>query len=148
MLTVARTPRPRAAPRAARPAAPMLPPVTLDALSARWRSAFDTAQDALHAAGRCGGSLRFAPGDLAARSALLARERAATARLIDEIAREEHVHLAHRLSAPRATPRLIGLAAGVEAIVLALDGVLTASAELHAAAWEETFDELLARRAG
>ena len=124
------------------------PPVTLDALGVRWRCAFDAAEDALHASRGCGRSLRFPPGELAARGALLARERADTARVLDELAREEHVHLVHRLSAPRATRRMLGLPAGIQALVLALDGVLTASAELHAAAWQETFEELLARRAG
>ena len=82
------------------------------------------------------------------RAARLARERAETARVIDALAAEEHVHLVHRLSAPRATRRLLGLTNDVLALVFALDGVLAASAEVHAAAWEETFDELLAHRAG
>jgi beta-phosphoglucomutase-like phosphatase (HAD superfamily) len=123
------------------------PPVTLDGRSARWRSAFDAAQDALVAAGRCDG-LHFPQGELATRGSGLARERTDTARVLDELALEEHVHLTHRLSAPRATLRLLGLPRGTEALVLALDGVLTASADLHAAAWAETFEELLARRAG
>jgi beta-phosphoglucomutase-like phosphatase (HAD superfamily) len=134
--------------RAGRRPTPVPPPVTLDALGVRWRFAFDAAEDALHASSGCGRSLRFPPGELAARGTLLARERAETARVLDEIAREEHVHLVHRLSAPRATRRMLGLPAGVQALVLALDGVLAASSDLHAAAWQETFEELLAHRAG
>jgi beta-phosphoglucomutase-like phosphatase (HAD superfamily) len=122
--------------------------VSLDALSARWRRAFDAAQDALNAAGHAGGSIRFAPGELPRRAAQLARERADTAKVIDVLAAEEHVHLVHRLSAPRATRRLLGLTNDVLALVFALDGVLTASADVHAAAWEETWDEFLAHRAG
>ena len=121
---------------------PVEPPLSLDAVSARWRRAFDAAQDAIHAAGR----MPFAPPELHARSAQLARERAETAVLIDAIAAEEHLHLTHRLSAPRATKRLLGLPSEVDALVFALDGVLTTSTELHAAAWEETFDELLVHR--
>jgi beta-phosphoglucomutase family hydrolase len=41
---------------------------------------------------------------------------------------------------------MLGLPEGVLACVFDLDGVLTASTELHAAAWAETFNELLARR--
>ena len=124
------------------------PPVTLDALGARWRLRVRRRRGRAPCVGGCGRSLRFPPGELAARGALLARERADTARVLDELAREEHVHLMHRLSAPRATRRMLGLPAGIQALVLALDGVLTASADLHAAAWQETFEELLARRAG
>ena len=121
---------------------------SLDALSAGWRRAFDAAQDALNAAGHAGGSIRFAPGELPGRAAQLARERADTAKYIDVLAAEEHVRLVHRLSAPRATRRLLGLTNDVLALVFALDGVLTASADVHAAAWEETWDEFLAHRAG
>src|SRR5262245_13357416 len=135
--------RPRATPRPAPPPAP----VSLDALSAQWRLAFDAAQDAPVGADHCGRSLRLEPGELAGRSALLARERTTTAQLIDELAREQQVHLVHRLSAPRATRRLLGLPADVTALVFALDGVLTPSAELHSAAWEETFEGFLARHA-
>src|SRR5262249_45169178 len=74
------------------------------------------------------------------------QERNATALILNELAREERVLLTHRLSAPRATRRMLGLPEGVLACVFAVDGVLTASAALHAAAWAETFDELLSRR--
>jgi len=42
----------------------------------------------------------------------------------------------------------LGRAAALEAWLFDLDGVLTDTASVHAAAWKETFDELLARRAG
>jgi len=42
----------------------------------------------------------------------------------------------------------IGEAATLEAWLFDLDGVLTDTASVHAAAWKETFDELLTRRAG
>ena len=120
--------------------------VDLDELSAHWRLAFIAAQDALVAISRCGGSLRFPAQDLRELSGCLERERAATAVLLDDVAREEHVTLRHRLSAPRATRRMLGLPDAVRACVFDLDGVLTASADLHAAAWREAFDPLLAGR--
>jgi beta-phosphoglucomutase-like phosphatase (HAD superfamily) len=42
--------------------------------------------------------------------------------------------------------RLLGLPSGVKACVFTLDGVLIGSAAIHAAAWAETFDELVSRR--
>src|SRR5262245_33293515 len=107
--------RTRAATRPDRPrrAGPLPALVSLDVLSAHWRIAFDAAQDSLGAAGHLG----FPAGELSGHSALLVRERAATAELIDELAREEHVQLVHRLSAPRATRHLLGLPLGVTALV-------------------------------
>jgi beta-phosphoglucomutase family hydrolase len=42
---------------------------------------------------------------------------------------------------------VLGLPAGVRACLFDLDGVLTQTAKVHAAAWKEMFDEYLARRA-
>jgi beta-phosphoglucomutase-like phosphatase (HAD superfamily) len=120
--------------------------VGLDELSVHWRIAFIAAQDALTAIGRCGSSLRFPVSELRELSGNLERERAVTAVLLDDVAREEHVTLRHRLSAPRATRRMLGLPDTVLACVFDLDGVLTASADLHAAAWREALDPLLAGR--
>jgi beta-phosphoglucomutase-like phosphatase (HAD superfamily) len=107
---------------------------------------FDTASDALVAAGRCGTSLPFNGQELHAWTGRLAQERAATSRLLDEIASQEHVHLYRRLSEPRATRHTLGLPNDLTACVFDLDGVLAASGALHAAAWAETFDEFLASR--
>jgi beta-phosphoglucomutase family hydrolase len=41
----------------------------------------------------------------------------------------------------------LGLPAGVSACLFDLDGVLTQTAKVHAAAWKQTFDEYLQRRA-
>jgi len=41
----------------------------------------------------------------------------------------------------------LGLPAGVTACLFDLDGVLTQTAKVHAAAWKQTFDEFLQRRA-
>ena len=120
--------------------------IGLDALSARWRVAFDVAADALSAAANCGRSVDFPAGELLERARHLAEERKAVASLIDVLAAEQHVVLHRRLSAPRATTRMLGLPSGIRACVFDLDGVLTASAAVHAAAWEEAFDAFLWRR--
>ena len=129
------------------PPQPLDDQAAFDRLSAHWRVVFDAEEDALRAAGHCRTSLAFAPAELRERRERLAREREATARLIDSLAREEHLELTHPLSAPRMTTRLLGLPSGTLACVFDLDGVLTASSAIHAAAWAETFDELLSRRA-
>lgn len=42
---------------------------------------------------------------------------------------------------------MLGLPEQIEALLFDLDGVLTQTAKIHAAAWKQTFDELLRRRA-
>ncbi len=121
-------------------------PVTLDELNAHWRSAFNSAEDALAAVRACGHSLRFEQSDIGQFSHQLALERASVASLMGQLSREERVTIHRPLSAPRATARMLGLPQDVGACVFDLDGVLTASQALHAAAWEETFDEFLLRR--
>ncbi len=44
-------------------------------------------------------------------------------------------------------PGRLRLAAGIEACLFDLDGVLTRTAEVHAAAWKQTFDAFLSERA-
>lgn len=121
-------------------------PVDLDVLSTHWRLALNAAQDALSAARASSSSLHFPASELRARSNQLAGERKATARLLEETARVEHVLLHHPLLARRATTSLLGLPHDTLACVFDLDGVLTASATIHAAAWEEALDEFLSRR--
>ena len=129
-----------------RAAAAPAPSVDLDALSAHWRLVFNLSEDAVRSAARCGRSLPLGQPELAAWSSKLVSERAATAQLLDDVASQASVRLYHRLSAPRATRRTLGLPNDLAACVFDLDGVLTASGALHAAAWAETFDPLLARR--
>src|SRR5262249_40019160 len=119
-------------------------PVDLDTVSARWRAAFDAEEDALRAIVVAG--IAVPSTELHERSTRLAHERPDVGLLLDQSAREEHVLIHHRVSAPRATRRLLGLPHDVVACVFDLDGVLTASASLHAAAWSDALDELLARR--
>jgi beta-phosphoglucomutase-like phosphatase (HAD superfamily) len=113
-------------------------PFDLDALSAHWRKAFNAAQDALAAA-----SLELPPTELRERRYELERERAATAQLVETVATEEHLSVIHHLGAPRPSHRMLGLASGVLACVFDLEGVLTASAEIHAAAWADSFEPFL-----
>ena len=129
-----------------RPADTRTEEVDLDRLSSHWRVVFDNAEDALRAADRCGRSLRFAKSELHERAGRLAQERKDTARLLDTIAREEHVRLDHALSTPRVTRRMLGLPQAVRACVFDLEGVLAGSSRIHAAAWAEALDEFLSRR--
>jgi len=123
------------------------PAPSLDDLSRHWRVAFDVARDALQAVSAAGLSA-WAPGEpLGERTIRLAREQQETASVLDALAREERVRLRRRLSAPPATLRMLGLPSSVHACIFDLDGVLTASAELHAAAWADALDEYLWARA-
>jgi beta-phosphoglucomutase-like phosphatase (HAD superfamily) len=118
---------------------------TLDSLSMQWRFALDAAEDALHAAARSGSVLGFGAEELRARERELVLERTDAQATLEALARDTRSHLDRRLTGPRASAELLGLDRSVQACVFDLDGVLTASAALHAAAWQETFDELLAR---
>jgi beta-phosphoglucomutase-like phosphatase (HAD superfamily) len=124
---------------------PYATPQTLDELSIHWRVALFAAQDALLAAGACGRS-GLRDDELGAFGRSLAAERVETARLLEAVAQEERVPLHHTLAGPRATARSLGLPDGVRACVFDLDGVLTASAEIHAAAWRDSLNEFLSRR--
>jgi beta-phosphoglucomutase-like phosphatase (HAD superfamily) len=124
---------------------PYATPRTLDELSVHWRLALFAAQDALVAAGACGRSGLF-DDELGAFGRNLAVERVETARLLEALAQEERVPLHHSLAGPRATARTLGLPDGVRACIFDLDAVLTASAEIHAAAWRDSLNEFLSRR--
>jgi beta-phosphoglucomutase-like phosphatase (HAD superfamily) len=117
--------------------------VDVDVLIGAWRLALEAAEDALRA-----GSHDLTSAELRARSQRLADERGATVRLLDGLVRERHMkHFLVRLVASRwETKRLLGLPADTLACVFSVDGVLVASAALHAAAWKETFDWVIGRR--
>src|SRR3954467_1795954 len=55
---------------------------------------------------------------------------------------ETHEHPHER----RTHPAMVGLPEGVTACLFDLDGVLTQTAKVHAAAWKETFDAFLRER--
>lgn len=117
-------------------------PVDLDALGAHWQACLDAAQSANRAAAM------YLPGDELHRLAKrLGEERIATARLLEALARDEHTGaLFFHRTLPWESRRQLGLPIAVTACVFDLDGVLTPSAEAHAAAWAETFDEFLLAR--
>jgi beta-phosphoglucomutase family hydrolase len=117
-------------------------PRTVDALCTEWRSALDAADAALAAAR---GSVP--PEELTRRALVLAKERKETLELLRAVARahgtgSRYLHLTPR----RDTKRRLGLPKDLEACVFNLDGVLIGSATLHAAAWRQTFDELIWER--
>jgi HAD superfamily hydrolase (TIGR01509 family) len=115
----------------------------LDSLIGGWYAAFEAEQDALRAA-----RPDLPASELRARAQHLAEERAETVRLLDELARDRHTRnrLVRLVAAPWEAKRLLGVPADATACVFNLDGVLIGSAALHAEAWRETFDELLAGR--
>jgi HAD superfamily hydrolase (TIGR01509 family) len=121
--------------------------VTLDDLSRRWRMALDIARDALQAVGVAGTAVWFPDEWIREHTARLVRERQETGRVLEELARLEHVRLHNHLSAPPATPAMLGLAPSIRACIFDLDGVLTASAGLHAEAWADALNEFLWTRA-
>ena len=118
---------------------------SLDALDSHWRTALDAAEDAIDTLSRNRRALQLPPDELQARARELVRERSETEHLLEQVAALTHARVHRHLTGPRARPDLIGLDGTVRACVFDLDGVLTASAAVHAAAWQETFDPLLAR---
>jgi HAD superfamily hydrolase (TIGR01509 family) len=121
-------------------------PRTLDELGAHWRLALFAAQDAITAARACGRSVGLSDRELSTFERRLAEERVATDRLLNAVAREERLEYHHHLTSPRATPRTLGIPPEVRACLFDLDGVLTGSADVHAAAWRESINDFLLRR--
>ena len=117
----------------------------LDALAFRWRGALDTAAESLAQLGHSRQALHFSAAELNGWVSEVERERNVTDVDLERLARATNTHLHRHMQCPRATATLLGLGSSVEACVLDLDGVLTASMALHAAAWRETFDEFLTR---
>src|SRR5262249_53915610 len=117
---------------------------SLDGLAGQWWAALDSAHSALRAAGNCLGGQ-----ELGERSRRLAQERGEIVRLLRDLGRELHTDsvLVDWLATPGVTPRWLGLPGDVVACVFDLDGVLTTSSTVHAAAWAETLDPFLLRRA-
>jgi beta-phosphoglucomutase-like phosphatase (HAD superfamily) len=119
-------------------------PLPLDALAASWWSALESAQSALRAAG-----LSLSAHELGERGRHLTQERNETVQLLQGLGRELHTRsrLVDWVAAPSLTGRMLGLPSEVIACVYDLDGVLTASSTVHAAAWTETLDAFLLERA-
>jgi hypothetical protein len=112
------------------------------ALAAAWRSALEAAESALGAARES-----LPPAELSLRHQRLVTERGATLRLLQAVAREQGVSTRFlHLVPPHDLRRVLDLPSSVSACVFELEGVLVAGAELHIAAWQQTFDEFLLRR--
>jgi beta-phosphoglucomutase-like phosphatase (HAD superfamily) len=117
--------------------------VDLDLLIGSWRGAFESAQAALGAAGR---NHDLSGGELQQRSRRLADERASTVQVLGSLAHEFHARrpgLVRLLASPREAKQLLGLPPDVSGCVFNVDGVLVASAAIHAEAWKRTFDEFI-----
>jgi HAD superfamily hydrolase (TIGR01509 family) len=118
------------------------PLIDVEMLNAHWRAAFDAAEDALHSA-----ALYLTPDELRVRASGLAAEREPITQLLRAFALDRGVNGPSPLTfSSWDARRLLGLPSGVKACVFTLDGVLIGSAAIHAAAWAETFDELVSRR--
>jgi beta-phosphoglucomutase-like phosphatase (HAD superfamily) len=122
-------------------------PPTLDVLTNEWRGSFDASAEALAAAARCERELGFPAGEIARRRSTLISTRSEVASLLDALADESHVPLRHPLSAPPTVARMLGLPPRTRACLFDLDGALTGSADVHAAAWRTVLDAFLTRRA-
>lgn len=119
--------------------------IDLDLLRSGWRSALSAADVALDAAGGYLGG-----GAVAEHRRRLREEYEPTVRLLQALAHDEQIPavLAQPFVPRGEALRLLRLPHGVSACVFNLDGVLVASAAVHAAAWKRTFDELLATQVG
>jgi len=125
---------------------PALPPdelVGADFLRSQWKTAFGAAEAALGAAGR-----DLPEPERRARARELQQEREATAELLRALAHDQDAsaRFLHRFMSSGEARKQLGLPPEVIAFVFRLDGVLIASAAVHAAAWKETFDELISNR--
>jgi beta-phosphoglucomutase family hydrolase len=115
---------------------------SLEALTARWRTAFLAARAALEAAES------LPAGERHDRSRRLAAEVGPTQELLRALAHDVHSRsgLLPLVVSPVEARRLLGLPHEVTACVFNLDGVLIGSASLHVAAWIEILDDFLSRR--
>ena len=119
--------------------------LTLDEIVVDWRTSLEAAEDAVRAIAACRSSIHsLQPSSVS--TAPSRRPAAQVEKLLEQIAHDEHIALRHSLEEPRATNRMLGLPPTVRGCVFDLDGVLTASAEIHAAAWKDVLDGFASRR--
>lgn len=121
-------------------AAPPQHAIELDTIATEWQWALDAADDALLDSGRA-----LPPGEAARRRRDLLHEREETATTLASFARIADVRPKPWLPPLRVTTTMLGVPAGTRACLFDLDGVLTTSATLHAAAWADVFDDVLLR---
>lgn len=114
----------------------------LGRLTVSWQDAFDAADAALRAA-----APDLPPDELGRRRQALVAEEATTLGLLRSFAREHFVTPPPRLYFGPIGPSMLGLPSSLESCIFELDGVLANSIAAHRAAWAETFDGFLLRRA-
>jgi beta-phosphoglucomutase-like phosphatase (HAD superfamily) len=111
----------------------------LDTIALRWQTALDAGARALDANGH-----NLPPQELSARRQALAQDRREIASLLASVATAVGLAQKPWLPSWRVTPHMLGLGSDARACIFDLDGVLTDSGALHAAAWAESLDPLLA----
>lgn len=110
----------------------------LDTVADDWQLALDQAQRALDASDHA-----FPASELHERRRRLAQERAETARELVALAHDAGVRDTPWIAPWAVTPSLLGIPDTTRACIFDLDGVLTDSHVMHAAAWAEVLDPLL-----
>jgi HAD superfamily hydrolase (TIGR01509 family) len=114
--------------------------IELDTVADEWQFALDAATRALDVSAHT-----FRGDELQARRRRLVRERIEIEHDLAVLASAIGVRHRPWLSALPLHPALLGLEEPARACLFDLDGVLTDSGILHAAAWGEVFDDLLLR---
>jgi beta-phosphoglucomutase-like phosphatase (HAD superfamily) len=114
----------------------------LEELVGEWRAAFVAAEETLRAAAR---DHDLSDAEIGRRARGLGDERAATVKLLESLAstRDSRPLLARLVGTTREAKQLLALPPAIEACVFNVDGVLVASAALHADAWKVVFDSFL-----
>ena len=110
----------------------------LDTVADDWQLALDGAVEAVDAADRV-----LTDDERSRRRRSLAQERAETAALLARLAHTTGLHTVPWLAPMPLHPAALGLPDAVRACTFDLDGVLTDSGVVHAAAWAEVFDSFL-----
>jgi beta-phosphoglucomutase-like phosphatase (HAD superfamily) len=114
------------------------PPPDLNVTAAHWQWALDAAARALEA-----DRLVLPAAEVAREAHRLTEERRETAALLRAVAAMHGVSPAPWLSSGLLTRNRLGLPETVDACLFDLDGVLTDSDALHAAAWAQALDPVL-----
>jgi beta-phosphoglucomutase-like phosphatase (HAD superfamily) len=115
-----------------------LQPPDLNDTAAQWQWALDAAARALEA-----DRIVLRPAEVSREAHHLTEERRETAALLRAVAAMHGVTPAPWLSSGPVTPRRLGLPDTVEVCLFDLDGVLTDSDALHAAAWAQALEPVL-----
>lgn len=110
----------------------------LDTVALRWQEALDAGSRALDANVK-----NLPPPEMRARRQALAVERREIPAVLAGLAAALGLEQRPWLPATPVTARMLGLDSRARACIFDLDGVLTDSDALHAAAWAETLDPLL-----